>query len=480
MTSHYARTAAAGGIATPPRMFPQVAALFAVGLILPLAAIAWVTAAGIPFAGGIYESHEYVEPALGLLEAGKFARNVGGVYVPELVRLPGYPVFIATVYGLFGVGNDLAVALAQAGLVGLTVVAVGVAAAAIDRRWMWPAALFVALAANVGYRASIVLPEPLFALQVAGSVGGLLWALYGPRVWLPLGISALFTAAGFVTRPAFLLFPFFIAPVLWLALWRGKRMPAVAALAAALLPALASVAVAVPRVVTVHEYTGHYALTTQGGGHALFWTYPCLVAKWGCGERAPAALAVAEQRGQQELEAAPAAVRADRAAVDALLRAAARDLILDLPVGQLAAASVGAFLKMMLHTVVYAHYERLGCQAVYWSQVAGENVLERLWNFVADLIKRPPMWLWVFAQVSLFAARLVQVAGLISALRSPRHRLPALVLVAGAAAFAVVAVSIGNPRYRIPIEPILAIFGAFGVAAGLRWMNARVRAAASR
>src|SRR5215212_6660049 len=50
-----------------------------------------------------------------LATTGQFTRYADtDVFVPEVIRTPGYPVFVALIYRLFGVGNDLAVAIAQA------------------------------------------------------------------------------------------------------------------------------------------------------------------------------------------------------------------------------------------------------------------------------------------------------------------------------------------------------------------------------
>src|SRR3954469_22766451 len=50
-----------------------------------------------------------------LATTGQFTRYADAdVFVPEVIRTPGYPAFVALIYRLFGVGNDMAVAIAQA------------------------------------------------------------------------------------------------------------------------------------------------------------------------------------------------------------------------------------------------------------------------------------------------------------------------------------------------------------------------------
>src|SRR5688500_6513354 len=47
-----------------------------------------------------------------LATTGRFTRYADAdAFVPEVIRTPGYPAFVAVVYRLFGVGNNLAVAI---------------------------------------------------------------------------------------------------------------------------------------------------------------------------------------------------------------------------------------------------------------------------------------------------------------------------------------------------------------------------------
>ena len=58
------------------------------------------------------DSREYVDAARALLKTGRFSLSLEQPETPQLRRTPGYPVFIASVYALFG-ENNFAVLLAQ-------------------------------------------------------------------------------------------------------------------------------------------------------------------------------------------------------------------------------------------------------------------------------------------------------------------------------------------------------------------------------
>ncbi|HEX7294507.1 MAG TPA: phospholipid carrier-dependent glycosyltransferase, partial [Pyrinomonadaceae bacterium] len=58
----------------------------------------------------------YAQLARNLLEQHVYSHETGPPYVPSFIRLPGYPLFIAAIYSVFGHNNNRAVRVAQAGI----------------------------------------------------------------------------------------------------------------------------------------------------------------------------------------------------------------------------------------------------------------------------------------------------------------------------------------------------------------------------
>src|SRR5689334_20390718 len=56
----------------------------------------------------------YSQIARNMLEQHVFSHDGLAPYVPSIIRLPGYPLFLAGVYAVFGHGNDTAVRVVQA------------------------------------------------------------------------------------------------------------------------------------------------------------------------------------------------------------------------------------------------------------------------------------------------------------------------------------------------------------------------------
>src|ERR1044072_931220 len=56
----------------------------------------------------------YSQLARNILEQHVYSHESQAPYAPSIIRLPGYPLFLAGVYAVFGHGNDTAVRVVQA------------------------------------------------------------------------------------------------------------------------------------------------------------------------------------------------------------------------------------------------------------------------------------------------------------------------------------------------------------------------------
>jgi hypothetical protein len=70
----------------------------------------------------------YAQMAVNVLEQHAYSHETQPPYTPSLIRLPGYPLFLAGVYKLFGHGNNTAVRVVQAVLDTLTCVLIALVA----------------------------------------------------------------------------------------------------------------------------------------------------------------------------------------------------------------------------------------------------------------------------------------------------------------------------------------------------------------
>ena len=148
-----------------------------------------------------------------LADTGKFTRFPDATpFVPEVIRTPAYPMFVAVIYKLFGV-RQVPVALAQTALfVGICLLVFATARRLTSERTAGLAALLTALFPAIPYFVPLVMTEVWTTLWFTVTMWLAVRALDDrrARAFVLLGIAAGITG---LSRPAFVLFPFAVAAV---------------------------------------------------------------------------------------------------------------------------------------------------------------------------------------------------------------------------------------------------------------------------
>lgn len=162
-----------------------------------------------------------------LAATGKFTRFPDATpFVPEVIRTPAYPVFVAIIYRLFGIGQ-VPVALAQTALfVGICLLVFAIGRRVTSERTALFAALLTALFPAIPYFVPLVMTEVWTTLWFTVTMWLAVRTLDDrrARTFVLLGIAGGITA---LSRPAFVLFPFALAAVgiVVLPFARGAQRP---------------------------------------------------------------------------------------------------------------------------------------------------------------------------------------------------------------------------------------------------------------
>lgn len=152
----------------------------------------------------------YQRLAENLAATGQFTRYAGtDTFAPEVIRTPGYPAFVAVVYKLFGVGNNTAVAVAQA----VVFAAICLLVFALVRRAWHPraallAAALTALYSPLPYFGALIVTELWTAVVATVAMVVVLRAAQGGAL-RDFAIAGALLSATTLVRPAFFLMPFF-------------------------------------------------------------------------------------------------------------------------------------------------------------------------------------------------------------------------------------------------------------------------------
>ena len=193
---------------------------------------------------------------------GEFTRfPESPTFIPEVIRTPGYPAFVAVIYKLFGVGT-MQVAIAQAFVFALICFIVYVIGKRIaGERAGAAAAIMTALFPPLPYYGALVLTEVWTTFVLIGAMLVAIRAVQNGRTRDFAIAGALFSAATIV-RPAFILLPFGLAiamPILVPAERHRRRIAQWIVLAAVAGTTM------VPWFTYNYVYLGRFTLSPAGG-----------------------------------------------------------------------------------------------------------------------------------------------------------------------------------------------------------------------
>jgi hypothetical protein len=147
-----------------------------------------------------------------LATTGQFTRYPGSEqWVPEVIRTPGYPAFVALIYRTFGIDNDRAVAIAQAFVfAAICWMAFYLARRAAGEASGVVAAIAAALYSPLPYFGSLIVTELWTVFMATAAILVALRAVQEMRL-RDYAIAGVLFSATTLVRPAFVLMPFFFA-----------------------------------------------------------------------------------------------------------------------------------------------------------------------------------------------------------------------------------------------------------------------------
>jgi len=178
----------------------------------------------------------YQQLGAALATTGQFTRAPNSpTYVPEAIRTPGYPAFLAAIYLVFGVGNQMAVVVIQAFVfAGICLMAFSIGRYLVDADVGVLAAALTAAFSPLPYFAALAMTElwTTFLLTATLLVTLRARSLNSTRLAAAAGILAGVTA---LTRPVFVLLPFGLFGMILVVHWFKDARRWVIATALALL-----------------------------------------------------------------------------------------------------------------------------------------------------------------------------------------------------------------------------------------------------
>ena len=369
-------------------------------------------------------------------------------------RVPGYPLFIASIYTLFGeeLWNVISI---QILLDGISCVVIALMAKSLFSKGFWIAGILSAVNLNMIILSTSLLTDTLFLFLFILFLFSLLQYLQNVRTrWLILLV--LFISLATLVRPS----SYYLLPILLIGLvsWRLWHRDAMLKIGTLIVLYFVIVGVLLGGIhQRNYQQYGSTALVSQTGTHLLGWIVPATYQYSGQGsyqegrQLARERLVSALQRDQLEtLSPNPFESSSYQANVG-------KDVLFELGfLNILKAWVVGSTINLLAPSVAYAPALRAMEHPSFY-ETKGSGIVEKLFNYIKN--SNGFLYLSILAVDTIISViftmlALIGVFKMISAL--PPITVTTLLLLVGY--FLAITGPIIGVKYRLPIEPILTLF----------------------
>jgi 4-amino-4-deoxy-L-arabinose transferase-like glycosyltransferase len=372
-------------------------------------------------------------------------------------RVPGYPLFIASIQAFFGeeLWNVISI---QVLLDSISCVVIALMAKSLFSKGFWIAGILSVINLNMVTLSASLLTDTLFLFLFILFLFSLLKYLNNERTrWLVLLV--LFISLATLVRPSsYYLLPILLIGLVSWRLWHRDTILKIGMLAALYLVIVGTLLGGIHQ--RNYQQYGSTALVSQTGTHLLGWVVPATYQYSGQGSY---------QEGQQlSRERLALALHGDKLEVlssnpfesSSYQANVAKDVLFDLGfLNTLKAWVVGSTINLLAPSVAYTPALRSMDHPSFY-ETEGNGIVEKLFNYIKN--SSGFLYLSILAVGTIISViftmlALVGVFKMISAL--PPITVTTLLLLVGYF-FAITGPIIGV-KYRLPIEPILTLFATY-------------------
>ena len=377
-------------------------------------------------------------------------------------RVPGYPLFIASIYTLFGEEPWNVISI-QILLDGISCVVIALMAKSLFSKGFWIAGILSAINLNMVILSVSLLTDTLFLFLFILFLFSLLQYLQNARTrWLILLV--LFISLATLVRPS----SYYLLPILLIGLvsWRLWHRDAMLKIGTLIVLYFVIVGVLLGGIhQRNYQQYGSTALVSQTGTHLLGWIVPATYQYSGQGsyqegrQLARERLVSALQRDQlEELPTNPFENSSYRANVG-------KDILFEFGFLNILRAWVtGSAINLFAPSVAFSPALR-SMEHLSFYETKGNGIVEKLFNYIKN--SSDFLYLFILAIGTIISVIFIMLA-LIGVFKMililPPIKVATILILLGY--FLIVTGPIVGVKYRLPIEPLLIMFVSYAI---LNW-----------
>lgn len=398
---------------------------------------------------------ETEDQSIYLALAASLAQNGWAAFSSE--RAPGYPIFLATVFSIFG-KQYLPLVLVQALVDSVTCVVIGALAQRVIGRGFLLAGLLAAMNLNMVIVSAMALTDTLFLFFFSLSMlCGVMCISDKSPGYLLLAITLL-AVATMVRSTSYYLIPVAIIALILLGIFRGTRTKAF--VVSGVIGLIVAFVVLLPQYWQNWTKYGEFNFVSQGGVHLLGWVVPAVYQYSGGGS-----YEAGQSLAQRGLETSMAEDKIDGFSGNPFEESryktkVASDLLKGMGAfGMLKAWAVGSAINFVVPSAAFAPVVRSFEHPSFYA-TPGKGALEKIWNYVTNTSGVVYILILASGAVSSLIFFLLSLWGCYLALIDNDFEGKASVLFLLCVTLYILFITgpIIGSKYRLPIEPIMTVF----------------------
>lgn len=403
------------------------------------------------------DSRMYVSLSDGIMRFGKF------VYpdrpdVPETERMPGYPVFIASIRYLLP-GGLLSVSAVQILIGSITCVLIYILGEMVLKGAGFLSGILAVINTGLITYSIFILNDGLFLFFFLLIIILVLKFFKKPTYVLSILIGLLSGLCSYI-RPVVIYFPAFVSLIMLFYLITSSHIKKIEAYLKSITIVAVFLITICPWMIRNYMNYGKFSLQSQAGEHMLQYIVPFV---WQYSKGIPfiEGMKRANEIFDEKIKSQGIANdKSDPFEISDLRVKTALEILKNEPKTAIIKAWVYGMIKNLFAPSIIDLSYLLDIKRPHFFYTKGKTLIERAWNFISSM-KGVFSWALVGSILVLLISRFIQLLGLFHIFKFKVWEGIFFLITIGY--FLLISGPVGYAKYRLPIEPILIILTVIGI-----------------